>query len=239
MFPYYSDHGFDKLEKDEQYRLYSDALERINSFERTSVIEGELDDAGAATQKEPLTKENLVSQFLLAIKIYRQTGEIMQQLTNMFDSSPRAVWSAPLQSHLQQRPDQPMQQRPDQLMQHRPGESMLQECDKNKELLSLLNKQFDDSASEFEENSFKDYLYRKQRESGLEGKKFFDFLMFLSTNQEGLRATYETYFYIKDRQRKQREREQRDDSLTHDQNAVFIHYHEIYPGVTIADFLKK
>lgn len=63
--------------------------------------------------------------------------------------------------------------------------------------------------------------------------------MFLSTNQEGLRATYETYFYIKDRQRKQREREQRDDSLTHDQNAVFIHYHEIYPGVTIADFLKK
>jgi hypothetical protein len=113
---------------------------------------------------------------------------------------------------------------------------MQRECHQYEQLLSFLNDQFA-SPSEFQS-----YLYIKQRESGLEGPKFFDFLMFLAENEQGVNGTYEMYFQSKDRERKahERQREYEDSQipLNKDQIAVFNVFHDIFESVTKADFKR-
>jgi len=105
-------------------------------------------------------------------------------------------------------------------------------------LLSFLNGQFAFPSE------FQSYLYRKQRESGLEGPKFFDFLMFLAQNEneQGIHGTYEMYFISKDRERqaheRQREYEDNQIPLNKDQIAGFNRFHQVFESVTKADFKR-
>ena len=156
---------------------------------------------------------------------------------NLFDQIIIAIKTYRETGKFMEQPTNIFDQRPFSRMsvQSRP---MQKECHQYEELLSFLNSQFASPSQ------FQSYLYIKQRESGLEGPKFFDFLMFLAQNEndQGIHSTYEMYFQSKDRERKthERQREYEDSQipLNVDQIAGFKIFHEVFESVTKADFKR-